>query len=58
MPKKSILVFDFDGVIVDGLDEYWNSAREAFLEIPRLKVYSKKAKNVNTKKKSQRLLRE
>ena len=33
MTKKPIVVFDFDGVIVDGLVEYWNSAREACLQL-------------------------
>ena len=33
MKFKPILVFDFDGVIVDGLVEYWRSSREACLEI-------------------------
>ncbi len=33
MKKKLIVVFDFDGVIVDGLVEYWNSAREACLQL-------------------------
>ena len=35
MPVNPILIFDFDGVIVDGLIEYWNSSREAFLNILR-----------------------
>ncbi len=33
MTLKPILVFDFDGVIVDGLMEYWNSAREACYQL-------------------------
>ena len=33
MKLKPILVFDFDGVIVDGLVEYWNSSREACLQL-------------------------
>ncbi len=33
MTRNPILVFDFDGVIVDGLIEYWNSSREACLQI-------------------------
>ncbi|MFM9071980.1 MAG: hypothetical protein ACKOOC_00990, partial [Cyanobium sp.] len=30
-----LLVFDFDGVIVDGMEEYWWSARRAALELAR-----------------------
>ena len=30
---QPILIFDFDGVIVDGLVEYWDSARKACLQI-------------------------
>ncbi len=33
MTKNPILVFDFDGVIVDGLVEYWNSSRQACLQL-------------------------
>ncbi len=33
MKPNPILVFDFDGVIVDGILEYWNSARKACLEL-------------------------
>ena len=33
MSLKSIVVFDFDGVIVDGITEYWLSSREAFFQI-------------------------
>ena len=33
MSKQPILVFDFDGVIVDGLIEYWNSSRKACLKL-------------------------
>ncbi len=33
MARKSIVVFDFDGVIVDGITEYWNSSREAFFQL-------------------------
>jgi len=29
MPPSLTLVFDFDGVLVDGMEEYWSSAREA-----------------------------
>ena len=29
MQERSLLVFDFDGVIVDGMAEYWWSARHA-----------------------------
>ena len=30
-----LLVFDFDGVLVDGMEEYWWSARRAALELER-----------------------
>ena len=30
---KPLLVFDFDGVIIDGIDEYWNSSRQAFFKM-------------------------
>jgi len=30
---KPILIFDFDGVIVDGILEYWTSSRDAFFEL-------------------------
>ncbi len=33
MSLQPILVFDFDGVIVDGLTEYWESSREACLHL-------------------------
>ena len=33
MPVQPILMFDFDGVIVDGISEYWTSSRNAFLAI-------------------------
>ncbi len=33
MQSKPLLVFDFDGVIVDGMSEYWSSSRKACLEI-------------------------
>ena len=33
MKVKPILIFDFDGVIVDGILEYWTSSRDAFLEL-------------------------
>ncbi len=31
MPERPLLVFDFDGVLVDGMAEYWWSARRAAL---------------------------
>jgi phosphoglycolate phosphatase-like HAD superfamily hydrolase len=31
--RSSLLVFDFDGVIVDGMEEYWWSARSACLQL-------------------------
>ena len=33
MSKNPILVFDFDGVIVDGIEEYWTSARKALIKL-------------------------
>ena len=33
MPAADLLVFDFDGVIVDGMQEYWWSARRALLTL-------------------------
>ncbi len=33
MRSRPILVCDFDGVIVDGIDEYWWSARQACIEM-------------------------
>ncbi len=33
MHSPDLLVFDFDGVIVDGMQEYWWSARRAFLRL-------------------------
>jgi len=30
---KPLLIFDFDGVIIDGLTEYWTSAQRAYLKI-------------------------
>ena len=33
MLSPSLLVFDFDGVIVDGMNEYWWSARRACLQL-------------------------
>ncbi len=33
MTSKPLLVFDFDGVIVDGIYEYWSSSRTACLEL-------------------------
>ncbi len=35
MNKSPLLIFDFDGVIVDGLNEYWSSARQACLKITK-----------------------
>lgn len=31
MPPSPLLIFDFDGVLVDGMEEYWWSARRAAL---------------------------
>jgi phosphoglycolate phosphatase-like HAD superfamily hydrolase len=33
MPLRPLLVFDFDGVLVDGMQEYWSSARRAALQL-------------------------
>ncbi len=33
MPERPLLVFDFDGVLVDGMAEYWWSARRAAQEL-------------------------
>lgn len=33
--RLPLLVFDFDGVLVDGMEEYWWSARRAALELER-----------------------
>jgi phosphoglycolate phosphatase-like HAD superfamily hydrolase len=33
LPAGPLLVFDFDGVLVDGMPEYWWSARRAALEL-------------------------
>ncbi len=35
MPLPPLLVFDFDGVLVDGMAEYWWSARRAALRLER-----------------------
>ncbi|MBM5817336.1 MAG: HAD family hydrolase [Cyanobacteria bacterium K_Offshore_surface_m2_239] len=35
MPLSPLLVFDFDGVLVDGMPEYWWSARRAALRLER-----------------------
>ena len=33
MTARPLLVFDFDGVIIDGMREYWWSARRAYLKL-------------------------
>lgn len=33
MNSRPLLVFDFDGVIIDGMGEYWWSARQACMEL-------------------------
>ena len=35
MSLQPLLVFDFDGVILDGMDEYWSSSRKACLSLLR-----------------------
>ena len=49
MTGQKIFLFDFDGVIVDGMDEYWHSslfACEKFLNSPKIAVDQKLYKNV------------
>ncbi len=33
MTSKPLLIFDFDGVIIDGIAEYWSSSRKACLKL-------------------------
>ena len=33
MQETPLLVLDFDGVIVDGMTEYWSSSRQAFIDL-------------------------
>ncbi len=49
MTGQKIFLFDFDGVIVDGMDEYWHSsllACEKFLNSPNIAVDQKLYKKV------------
>ena len=49
MTNQKIFLFDFDGVIVDGMDEYWHSsllACEKFLNSPNIVVDQKLYKKV------------
>ena len=49
MSNKKIFLFDFDGVIVDGMSEYWHSsllACEKYLNSPNIKVDQKLYKKV------------
>ena len=49
MPSQKIFLFDFDGVIVDGMHEYWNSsllACEKYLNSPYISVDQKLYKRV------------
>ena len=49
MSNKKIFLFDFDGVIVDGMNEYWHSsllACEKYLNSPTIKVDQKLYKKV------------
>ncbi len=48
MTLKPLLVFDFDGVIIDGLEEYWNSARQACLQIIGQQISLKTSLPLNT----------
>ena len=33
MTQKPLLIFDFDGVIINGMNEYWNSSRQAAINL-------------------------
>ena len=33
MKTKPLLIFDLDGVIIDGMDEYWHSSRQACINL-------------------------
>ena len=49
MSDQKVFLFDFDGVIVDGMNEYWHSsllACEKYLNSPNIKVDQKLYKNV------------
>ena len=49
MPDQKIFLFDFDGVIVDGMNEYWHSsllACEKFLNSPYISVDQKQYEKV------------
>ena len=49
MSSQKIFLFDFDGVIVDGMNEYWHSsllACEKYLTLPNISVDQKLYKNV------------
>ena len=51
MSTQKVFLFDFDGVIVDGLNEYWNSsllACEKYLNSPRITVDQNFYKKVPT----------
>ena len=38
MTRKPLVVFDFDGVIIDGIPEYWRSSRKACLKLLESKL--------------------
>ncbi len=38
MTKKPLLIFDFDGVIINGMNEYWTSSRQACINILGQKI--------------------
>ncbi len=40
MPRNSLLVCDFDGVVLDGINEYWWSSCQAFLALEGEDTYS------------------
>ena len=49
MSDKKVFLFDFDGVIIDGMNEYWHSsllACEKYLNSPDIKIDQKLYKNV------------
>ena len=49
MPSQKIFLFDFDGVIVDGMNEYWHSsllASEKYLNTPNITLDQKLYKKV------------
>ena len=39
MKNNPLLILDFDGVIIDGMNEYWISSKKAFLKLPKNNSY-------------------